>query len=285
MRTTRSRSPRIAPLPVHLPVSVPWASTLALTVPPTSIASPTNRPTHARSAMSASSLARIGWRASSAMPPCASTASTAEAVPPLTTPIFSVARANLASRLAPAEDGVAVRSSASAVSPSGTGGSPGISRSPSRRAMRAEPARRPSNFRSQDTSSAMRRLASATMALTRLGPLSSRAAARSMAAITCRVMAAVIRLSAWPAVFQRAPPPREPLWASARRSARQRQAERGGADLPLPLRRDRPGQATDSGRSAATAKPADSALSRETCRASPSGRHRHRPQGHGPSRR
>ena len=63
MRTTRSRSPRIAPLPVHLPVSVPWASTLALTVPPTSIASPTNRPTHARSAMSASSsadrLARI----------------------------------------------------------------------------------------------------------------------------------------------------------------------------------------------------------------------------------
>lgn len=45
---------------------------------------------------------------------------------------------------------MAVESSTSAFTFSGTGGSPGISRSPSRRAMRARPARRPSNFRSQD---------------------------------------------------------------------------------------------------------------------------------------
>ncbi|MNV22713.1 hypothetical protein D3C71_1137000 [compost metagenome] len=60
MRTSRNFSPRILPVAVHLPDTVPWASRLALSVPPISIASPTNRPTQARSAISALSLARSG---------------------------------------------------------------------------------------------------------------------------------------------------------------------------------------------------------------------------------
>ncbi|MNV22712.1 hypothetical protein D3C71_1136990 [compost metagenome] len=146
------------------------------------------------------------------MPPRASTTSTP--VPePLTEPILSVVRSNLASnRLALAAVGVAVRSSTSDLTPSGMGGSPGISRSPERRAMRARPARRPSNFRSHSTSSAMRRCPSGTIAFTRPDVLPSLAAASgSKAPTNWRAMAALItRLSACPAVSQRLPPPREP---------------------------------------------------------------------------